>query len=279
MRRNGTASLAISLFAAATLAALAACSSSGRDAAITHKVRTVLQADRVVDASTIRVSTDRGVVTLDGSVAGEDAHHKAIALVSSVEGVRQVRDQLTITPAPPAPAEVSPPASPAGADGPAGLGGVVAENRGRSRDAAPGPEDTYGRLAGVVGPQGDVSLDPVGSVEPALESAARREASPAPELVAPAVDSPERGEDAVAASLPGSVAALRGESAEDAAVTARVRSALVETSGRVQVRTRSGVVTLSGVVDTELEREQALRAARSTRGVARVDDRLVVLQS
>jgi hypothetical protein len=90
MRRNGTAFA--SLLAAAALAALAACSSSGSDAAITSKVRTVLQADRVVDDSKIHVTTERGVVTHDGSVAGEEAHDKTIELVERIDGVRQVRD-------------------------------------------------------------------------------------------------------------------------------------------------------------------------------------------
>src|SRR6187549_1435793 len=92
-------------------AALTACSTSGGDAAITGKIRTVLQADREVDASRIQVSTERGVVTLDGSVAGEDAHKKALTLAQSVPGVRQVRDRLTVTPAPPAPADDAVPAA------------------------------------------------------------------------------------------------------------------------------------------------------------------------
>lgn len=281
MRRNGTALMVIVTAAAicvAALLALAACSSSGADAAITTKVRTVLQADRVVDASRIQVTTDRGVVTLDGSVPGEEAHQKAVVLATSVEGVRQVRDRLTVTAAPPAPAEVSPPSEPAGGARPPGLGGVLAENR-PGRRGAPSADDGYGLLAAVVGPQGDVALETDGGFEPAAEPALRREGATLPELVAPPAALPGRGEERPTLSLPGSFAALRGESAEDAAITARVRAALAESSPRVQVLTRSGVVTLSGVVDTELERDQALRLARSTSGVARVDDRIVVLQS
>ena len=262
----------------AALLALAACSSSGADAAITTRVRTVLQADRVVDASKIQVTTERGVVTLDGSVPGEEAHHKAVVLATSVEGVRQVRDRLTVTPAPPVPAEASPP-EPTGVSGQPPLGGVLVEDRSRRREPAPSADDGYGLLAAVVGPQGDVSLEAAGGFEPAADSSSRREAAPAPERIPPATAAPEGEEVRLAASLPGSFAALRAETPEDAAISARVRAALVEASPRLQVTTRSGVVTLSGAVDNELERDQAVRLARSTGGVARVEDRIVVLQS
>src|SRR4051812_425727 len=101
MRRNATHWFAVPGFAVpavalmAAMIALAACSTSGRDAAITSRVKTVLQADRVVDASKIQVSTGAGVVTLEGSVAGEPAHGKAIELAQNVDGVRRVRDLLS----------------------------------------------------------------------------------------------------------------------------------------------------------------------------------------
>jgi osmotically-inducible protein OsmY len=258
--------------------ALASCSTSGRDAAITGKVRTVLQADRVVDASKIRVTTEKGVVTLAGTVAGEDAHQKAVELVGRIEGVRAVRDRLDVVPAPPAPAEAAPPAAPAGGAGSAALGGVLAEDRIR-REPADQPGGNYGLLAAVVGSQGDVSLEPSRG-DAMVEPAAFREVSAAPERPAPAVDiAGSRGEEAIATSLPLSRAMLGPGDDEDAAITARVREALVELGGRVQVLTRAGVVILSGAVDTERDRSEAIRIARATKGVARVEDRLIVLES
>jgi len=260
-------------------AALTACSTSGGDAAITGKIRTVLQADREVDASRIQVSTERGVVTLDGSVAGEDAHKKALTLAQSVPGVRQVRDRLTVTPAPPAPADDAVPAAPAGATGSPALGGILAEGHGR-RAPADQPGGSYGLLAAVVGPQGDVSLEAAESVEPALEPAARRDSPASAERPGGAMDlSAARGDEAIATSLPPSGALLGPADDEDAAITARVREALAEVSRRVQVMTRAGVVTLSGAVDTEWEKSEALRVARETKGVSRVEDRVIVLTS
>lgn len=67
---------------------------------------------------------------------------------------------------------------------------------------------------------------------------------------------------------------------DDAQVTARVQAKyfvddLVK-ARRIDVDTRSGVVTLSGQVATEEERAQALRLARDTSGVQRVEDHLAV---
>jgi osmotically-inducible protein OsmY len=259
----------------AALLASAACSSSGRDETITGKVRTVLQADRFVDASKIRVATDKGIVTLAGSVAGEDAHRKAVELVSTVEGVRGVRDRLEVLPAPPAPAETVPPAAPAGGDSGSALGGVLASNRIR-REPADQPGGSYGMLAAVVGPQDDVALEPL--AEPGVEPAARVESPKPKPLVAAALSSPP-GAEAIAGSLPDSPFPLGPAGKEDAAITARVRESLAEVGGRVQVMTRGGVVVLSGAVDTEYEKTEALRLARETRGVSRVEDRIVVLQS
>jgi hyperosmotically inducible protein len=267
--------------AVAAILALAACSSSGGDAAITNRVRTVLQTDRVVDASKIQVTTERGVVTLAGSVPGEEGHRKAVVLATSVEGVRQVRDRLTVTPAAaPDAGEIPTPSQPAGGAASPRLGGLLVENRARHREPAPRSDDGFGLLAAVVGPQGDLSLQPAEGLESAAAPASRHEAAPAaPERLALAAAPEDGGEVPLALSLPGSVAALRGESPEDAAITARVRAALAEVSRGIQVLTRSGVVTLSGAVDTELEREQALRTARATEGVERVEDRIVLLQS
>jgi len=274
MRRNATLWIAVAVLVVMT--GLTACSASGRDTEITTRVKTVLQADRVVDASRILVTTEAGVVTLEGSVAGEPAHGKAIELAQNVEGVRLVRDRLDVTPAPPAPAYAEPPDSSPGRSAPPALGGLTVENRRRSRRPAPQPGGSYGMLAAVVGPQGDVSL--ASGSEPSIEPVSRREAVPGPEPREAAVSSSTaHSEEAMASAPADSPVPIGPADADDAAITARVRAALVDVGHSVQVLTRAGVVTLSGVVDTELEKSQALRIARATKGVARVEDRLIVL--
>ena len=130
-------------------------------------------------------------------------------------------------------------------------------------------------LAAVVGPQGDVPWRPVRALDRA-GLASRGRARP---RAARSRRSASAGgdEEAMAATLPDSPVPIGPTDADDAAVTARVRAAFVELGHSVQVLTRAGVVTLSGVVDTELEKSQALRIARATQGVARVEDRLIVL--
>ena len=73
------------------------------------------------------------------------------------------------------------------------------------------------------------------------------------------------------------------EQMESTWVTTRIQAryfADQEISGRdIDVSTTSGVVTLSGRVDNERERQKALAIARETSGVTRVEDRLLVQPS
>src|SRR5687768_13057054 len=69
-------------------------------------------------------------------------------------------------------------------------------------------------------------------------------------------------------------------SVADSAITAAVKSKLAISSGdeaiNVNVDTRGGVVTLTGVVETQAHKEQAERIAASTEGVTRVINNLTV---
>jgi len=131
-------------------------------------------------------------------------------------------------------------------------------------------------MAAVVGSQGDLSLEP--AVEPAIDPAAHHESPASGEAAVAAMES-ARATEAIGSFRSESPLPLGPSGAEDAAITAQVTANLTDLGQRVQVVTRGGVVILSGVVDTELEKSQALRIARSTKGVARVEDRLIVLVS
>jgi hyperosmotically inducible protein len=65
-----------------------------------------------------------------------------------------------------------------------------------------------------------------------------------------------------------------GTRASDAALTARVKAALIDdelTKGKqIQVETRNGVVQLSGFVESVMDQEAALKTARSVPGVKQV---------
>jgi len=71
-----------------------------------------------------------------------------------------------------------------------------------------------------------------------------------------------------------------GEKIDDAAITAAVKSKLLADSLvgglKIDVDTRDGVVSLSGSVKSQADKDQAVRLARETSGVKDVQDNLVV---
>jgi hyperosmotically inducible protein len=86
-----------SLLGAGVLAlTVAGCAAS--DPGITTAVKTKLAADDVVKAYRIDVDTKDQVVTLNGAVDTAAARARAIELARATDGVRDVVDQLTVTP-------------------------------------------------------------------------------------------------------------------------------------------------------------------------------------
>src|SRR5215203_3292868 len=71
-----------------------------------------------------------------------------------------------------------------------------------------------------------------------------------------------------------------GDAIDDTTITTRVKTAMLNDPGvgglRIDVDTFKGVVTLSGRVKSETERQQALGLARRTTGVVEVKDALQV---
>jgi len=71
-----------------------------------------------------------------------------------------------------------------------------------------------------------------------------------------------------------------GERVDDTALAAKVKAALIASeeakARRVEVETRSGVVTLTGFADTRQEADAAVRAARGVSGVKSVTDAIQV---
>ena len=92
MMRTVSSLLGIALF----LVSATACSNS--DAGITTAVKSKLAADDTVKASKIDVDTKRSVVTLTGTVDSAQAESRAVEIARSTNGVKNVVDQLTVTP-------------------------------------------------------------------------------------------------------------------------------------------------------------------------------------
>jgi osmotically-inducible protein OsmY len=72
-----------------------------------------------------------------------------------------------------------------------------------------------------------------------------------------------------------------GETIDDATTTARVKTALLNDEAvgglRIDVDTFKGVVTLSGRVKSQAEKERAIELAKRTNGVAEVKDALQII--
>jgi osmotically-inducible protein OsmY len=72
-----------------------------------------------------------------------------------------------------------------------------------------------------------------------------------------------------------------GETIDDTTITTRVKTAMLNDPAvgglRIDVDTFKGVVTLSGRVKSEAERDQAVALARSIDGVTQVKDALQVI--
>ena len=69
------------------------------DSWITTQVYAKFFADRDIKARNLTVHTDSGVVTLTGGVESSTEHDRAVAAAKSVDGVKQVVDKLSLTPA------------------------------------------------------------------------------------------------------------------------------------------------------------------------------------
>lgn len=66
------------------------------DIAITAKVKTALAGDSELSALSISVDTMNKVVTLTGPAPTQDASDRATSLARAVEGVSEVKNQLTV---------------------------------------------------------------------------------------------------------------------------------------------------------------------------------------
>jgi osmotically-inducible protein OsmY len=76
------------------------------------------------------------------------------------------------------------------------------------------------------------------------------------------------------------IATRAADTSDDALITTTIQGRYFGSSvvkgHRIDVDTRGGVVTLSGAVDNQTQRDEAVRIAKDVRGVSQVHDRLVI---
>jgi hyperosmotically inducible protein len=68
------------------------------DATITANVKTALLNDSRVDGTQVTISTQSGVVRLVGTQPSLEAAAQVVAIVQSVDGVREVQSSITVSP-------------------------------------------------------------------------------------------------------------------------------------------------------------------------------------
>jgi len=76
----------------------AACSGPSSDAAITDRVKTAISNEPGLKATKVSVSTKEKVVHLSGTVQSRDERAMLIAVARKVEGVKDLRTDLVVTP-------------------------------------------------------------------------------------------------------------------------------------------------------------------------------------
>lgn len=247
------------------------------DGWITTKIQAQFFADPNVKSRSINVDTDNGIVTLSGTVENTASRQRALEIAQNTDGVRRVEDRLTI--------------------GRETADTRVASDRDLTTRASNGwittkiqaryflDRDVKARNIDVTTANGTVTLS--GHVD--SERARQRAVE-----IARNTDGVRRIEDRLQITGTGTIGTggrdepKGGREPErsvtgvvaDAAITTMIQSKLFlddEVKGRtIDVDTTNGVVTLSGPVESDAERRQAIAIARSTNGVRDVIDQLKV---
>jgi osmotically-inducible protein OsmY len=278
MRKSSSAILSVLAFAVL----MTACSQQA-DIGITTKVKSLLDSDRsVTNAALIQVTTENKVVTLAGAVDTPATKKHAVTVARTVEGVKNVVDNLTVAPGSVAAAQPSVAPVPVAESQPAVAPAPVVESQ-------PVPVAKAQPTAAKVPvakakSQTSVAPVPVAETQPAVAPVPVTETQPTVAPVPVAETQPTVAKIPVAETKPAVEAApVTGTAPTDASITQAVKDKLLlqpeKSSKNIGVDTHEGVVTLSGTVKSQQEKDQAMQIARGTQGVQRVEDKLSVITS
>jgi BON domain len=143
------------------------------DQAITSDIQSKLFQDPVLKTRDIRVTAQKGVVVLNGTVSSDQEKTAVDRLVNGVPGVTQVIDQLTVAPAA---AEATPLPSPSEAPAPARTAARAEQREPRARRRperaaapAPSPETASAAPAPAAAPAPEQAAAPAQPAAPAPE--------------------------------------------------------------------------------------------------------------
>ena len=93
---NKLAAALASIVLATSVTSIAAAEDQAKDAALTERVKTALAGASALSGRDIEVQTREGVVQLSGFVDSEDQRTAALMRARSVQGVQEVRNDLSL---------------------------------------------------------------------------------------------------------------------------------------------------------------------------------------
>lgn len=268
LRRIACAGLAA---AALCFLAPAAFAAQPDDAWITTKVKMGLLTADAVDALDINVDTFNGNVTLHGQVDSEAEKQQAEQTAQKVEGVREVRNLLSVVPASRKErTEVQDEE----------LQRQVTTVLERDKALEGSDIEVKSVNAGVVVLAGDAKT--LSAHRRALEDARSVQGV---RRVASEIKSPNQlADEEIYADEPEAGAAERsmlGQAASDTWITTKVKMKLMAEPGLsptgINVDTRNGIVTLFGSVGTDAVKRSAEAQVKQVKGVQRVENELQVV--
>lgn len=247
-------------------------SASSMDAAwTTTRIQSQFYLDPDIKGRNIDVTTRDGIVTLAGSVENDAQKQKAVQIARSTEGAREVRDELRVGPEPAATTSGATPA--ASSVDPERL---VARVQSKFYQADTLRRSTIEVIAdgSVITLSGTVPTEPqkreavslARNTDGVTEVRDELRVDPKMNPVAP-LPVPEPTTPAIQPKHVWLTTKIQAQFYLDPAVR----------DSRIKVSTaEEGVVTLSGTVPSDAARQQALKIARETEGVTRVNDQLEV---
>ncbi len=248
------------------------------DEGIATSVQAKYYNDDAVRGRNVSVVAEKGVVTLRGTVESQAARDRAVSLAREVQGVRDVRDELSVQTASAGAATQPGAAVRRETEGTTGRAENTIEPAWITTKIQAqyfvNPEVKPWNIDVTTGANGVVTLE--GEVEQAAD---RDEAV----RIARETEGVSRVENRL--RVKGEPAGAAGSAAgaathPDVWLTAKVQSKyflddLVKLRN-IDVSTQNGIVTLSGAVASDAERRQAVSLARTTEGVREVTDNLKV---
>jgi osmotically-inducible protein OsmY len=262
------------------------------DAAVSASVKTRLAADDAVKASAVRVTAVDHVVTLSGAVPSQAIKDRALAIARDTSGVSSVVDKLSVRDVTAATAGKTTADKAAGgvekgADKSADAvgtaahktAGAVDKSKDKVGDAAEKTGDAIGTAAKATGKAvGTAAKKTAGAVGVGADKTKDATEKAADKTKDKAEEAGQKTKDKTSGAS--GKADKAGEAITDAAITTAVKTKLLgdgKTPGlKIDVDTDNGIVTLHGDVATAAQRTEALRLARTTKGVKRVVDKLTV---